>query len=64
MENNTLVHKGYYGSIEIDFNDNILFGKLTNIDDLVSYEAETPSQLKKVFFEAVDDYLDTCKEVQ
>ncbi|WP_159289688.1 hypothetical protein [Tenacibaculum maritimum] len=63
MENNILKYKGYFGSIEIDFNENILFGKIIDIDDLVNYEAKTPSELKKVFFEAVENYLDTCKEI-
>lgn len=58
-----LKYKGYIGSVETDFNDNILYGKLLHIQDLVSYEADCPTDLKKSFEEAVDDYLSECKQL-
>jgi len=58
-----LKYKGYIGSVETDFDDNILYGKLLHIQDLVSYEADCPANLKKSFEEAVDDYLSECKQL-
>lgn len=55
-----LNHKGYVGSVETDLNDNILYGKLLYIQDLVNYEAATPFELKLAFEEAVDEYLSDC----
>ena len=63
MKTKVLNHKGYTGTIDFSLKDNILFGKIIGIDDLVSYEAENLSQLKKSFKEAVEDYLDNCKEI-
>jgi len=63
MKTKVLNHKGYTGTIDFSLKDNILFGKIIGIDDLVSYEAENLSQLKKAFKEAVEDYLDNCKEI-
>ena len=44
-----LNYKGYVGTIEADLENNILFGKLAYIRDLVTYEAESLSELEKDF---------------
>ncbi|WP_152742290.1 MULTISPECIES: type II toxin-antitoxin system HicB family antitoxin [unclassified Pseudomonas] len=56
-------YKGYYGSIEASVEDNCLFGKLQFIRALVSYEGQTVAELETAFKGAVDDYLDTCKQL-
>lgn len=58
-----LKHKGYEGTAEIDMSQKICFGKILFINDLVTYEAETPAGLQSAFEEAVDDYLETCREL-
>jgi len=58
-----LKHKGYVGSSNISHEDNCLFGKIEFINDLVTYEGQTPEELKAAFIEAVDDYIETCKEL-
>lgn len=58
----TLIYKGYIGSIEASIEDNCLYGKLLFIKPLVSYEGDTVAQLEEHFREAVDDYLETCKQ--
>jgi predicted HicB family RNase H-like nuclease len=35
-------------------------GKILFIDDLVTYEATSPTELQTEFVAAVDDYIDTC----
>lgn len=57
---NTLKHKGYLGSADVSFEDNCLFGKLLFVNDLVTFEAQTPEELEVEFQRAVDDYLETC----
>lgn len=61
--NKMLNYKGYFGSIEVSIEDGILHGKIQCINDIVTYEAETPNELKSAFEEAVTDYLETCKEL-
>jgi predicted HicB family RNase H-like nuclease len=58
---NYLNYKNYYGSVEFSVRDNILFGSIIGIDDLVTYEAESVEELKKAFEESVEDYLETCQ---
>lgn len=60
---NYFKHNGYVGTIECSLEDNTLYGTIAGINDLVSYEGETISALKKAFVEAVDDYLAYCKEI-
>lgn len=59
---NQLKYKSYIGSIEASLEDNILHGKLEYISALVTYEGETVDELKAAFEEAVEDYLQTCKD--
>ena len=60
---NYLEYKGYIGTIEISAEDNVLYGKIHGINDLVTFEAESISDLKIQFQEAVDDYLELCTEI-
>lgn len=60
---NTLSYKGFEGSAEIDTELDVCRGKLLFIPDLVTYEAPSAAELKTEFEAAVDDYLDTCREL-
>jgi predicted HicB family RNase H-like nuclease len=57
-----LEYNGYQGSIEVSIEDNCVFGKILHIEDLVTYEADTPSELDAAFREAVDSYVAFCLE--
>ena len=63
MKGNVLQYKGYLGSVEIVFEEGILHGKILYVKDLVTYEAETPTELEKEFRAAIDDYLETCATI-
>ncbi|WP_069658618.1 type II toxin-antitoxin system HicB family antitoxin [Arcticibacter eurypsychrophilus] len=56
-------HKGYLGTIESNIEDEFLFGKIFGISDLVTFEGESIKELKAAFYEAVDDYIETCREI-
>jgi predicted HicB family RNase H-like nuclease len=58
---NVLQYKGYTGSVEFSAHDDVFFGKIFGIRDLVTFEGDTVVKLKKAFKEQVDDYLKTCK---
>ena len=62
MNDNVLKYKDYLGSVEFSAADNSFFGKIIGISDLVTFEGESVSSLKKAFAEAVDDYLTMCEE--
>ncbi|MCC5844950.1 MAG: type II toxin-antitoxin system HicB family antitoxin [Verrucomicrobia bacterium] len=60
---NHMKYKDYLGSAEISHKDGCLHGKIVFIDDLVTYESESVTGLRTEFETAVDDYLETCKQV-
>lgn len=63
MKNNSLLdYKGYLGTVEYSLKDNVLHGKVLGLKSLVSYEGTTIKELEEDFHEAVEDYLETCKE--
>ena len=60
--NNTVMYKGYVGSVDFSADDQLLFGKVQGIRSLISYEGKSVGELIEDFQEAVDDYLRMCKE--
>ena len=59
--NDSLQYKGYYANVQYSAEDDVLFGSIVGINDLVSFEGTSVKELKQAFYEAVDDYLETCK---
>ena len=59
----TLEYNGYIGSIEYSPEDKCFFGKLEMIDDLVTFEAVSAEELERNFHQAVDEYIQTCKQL-
>ena len=57
-----LIHKDYIGSVHFNAEDELFFGKIEGIEDLVSFEGNSVSTLKGAFEEAVDDYIQICKD--
>jgi predicted HicB family RNase H-like nuclease len=55
-------YKGFLGSVHFDGEDEIFHGKIEGISDLVTFEGKTVDELKKAFHEAVEDYIELCKE--
>ena len=56
-----IVYKNYYGSVHFNAQEELFFGKIEFIRDLVNYEATDAKSLIQAFQEAVNDYLDNCK---
>ena len=62
MDNN-LQYKGYYAEIHFSSEDEVFYGQLLGINDLVNFESDSVKGLKKDFKEAVEDYVETCREL-
>lgn len=63
MMKNYFEHKGYTGTMEFSAEDKVFFGKVHGITDLVTFEGATVNELETAFKEAVDDYLEICREL-
>ncbi|WP_084154265.1 type II toxin-antitoxin system HicB family antitoxin [Maridesulfovibrio frigidus] len=58
----TFEYKTYTGQIEPDTEQDILYGRILNINDVVDFQGTTISEARKAFEESVDSYLEVCKE--
>lgn len=56
-------YKGYQGTIEYDYKDNIHYGKLLGIEDFVNYHAENVNDLYEHYKNAINDYIEIKKEL-
>ena len=62
MNNNLLSYKGFYGSVNFSAADDVFYGKVEGVHDLVSFEGATVKELKQDFQKAVEDYILFCKK--
>jgi predicted HicB family RNase H-like nuclease len=60
---NTMTYRGYVASLEFDQSDNILVGRVLDIDDLISFHGESVSGFTQAFHEAVDEYISACEKL-
>ena len=58
-----LQYKNFIGSVHFNADDEIFYGKIEGINDLVTFEGESVKKLKKAFVDAVEDYLQLCEKV-
>lgn len=58
---NLMEYKGYYAKIQYSAKDEVFFGTIEGINDIISFEGVSTDELKTAFCEAVEDYLDMCK---
>jgi len=61
--NDILHYKNYYASVHFSSVDEVFYGKILSINDLVNFEGSSVKELKTAFEEAVEDYIDTCKQI-
>ena len=60
--NNILNYKGFTARVEFSADDNVFFGRLSGIDDIVTFEGKTVDELIQAFEEAVDFHLEVCEK--
>jgi predicted HicB family RNase H-like nuclease len=56
-------YKGYTAQIEIDEIAGILFGKVLDIRDTITFQGNTVKELEREFHNSVEDYLSWCEEL-
>ncbi len=59
----TLQYKNFIGSVHFSTDDEIFFGKIEGVNDLITFEGDTVAEIKKSFTHAVDDYIIICKKM-
>jgi predicted HicB family RNase H-like nuclease len=56
-----IIYKDFIGSVHFSTDDEVFYGKIEGINDLVTFEGADVQSLKNAFYEAVDDYIEICK---
>jgi predicted HicB family RNase H-like nuclease len=54
-------YKGFIGSVHFSANDNLFFGKIEGINDLVTFEGESVKELTDAFRYVVDEHIRDCE---
>lgn len=61
MEKNILKYKGFIGSVNFSAEDEVFYGKVDGVDDLITFEGESVHDLKNAFHEMVDEHIKDCE---
>ncbi len=56
-------YKGYIGHVEYDEEADVLFGRVLNVNDVITFEGTSIDEIKGAFQDSVDDYLEFCSEL-
>lgn len=62
MSKNLLSYKDFFGSVSFSAEDEVFYGKIEGISDLITFEGSSVKQLKREFQESVDSYIRFCEE--
>lgn len=57
---NTLSYKGFTAKIAFDPEDNIFFGRVLGIRDIIGFHGKTVTEMTSDFHNAINHYLDIC----
>ena len=63
MNMTTMSYKGYDADFGYSDDDDCYVGHIAGISDVVGFHAESVSELRFAFKEAVDDYIEFCQEL-
>lgn len=64
MKNSDLLrYKGYSARPEYSAEDQVFYGRILGISDMVDFQSENAKELENEFHNAVDDYLEFCAEI-
>jgi predicted HicB family RNase H-like nuclease len=58
-----MTYKGYTASVEVDVEAGILFGRVLDINDVITFKAKTVEEARQEFQNSVDDYLAFCEDL-
>lgn len=58
----TLTYKGYIAELDVDLEDNFISGSVINVPNGVTFQGNTVPEAREKFQQAIEFYLDWCKE--
>lgn len=61
--NELMEYKGFKAKVEYSADDEVFFGRLIGIDDIVTFEATNVRELKKAMKSAVEFHIEVCERL-
>jgi predicted HicB family RNase H-like nuclease len=58
-----MTYKGYTANMMFDAEDKIIVGRVLDIDDIITFHAESIAEFEQNFQASVDDYLLACQQL-
>ncbi|MBF2065283.1 MAG: type II toxin-antitoxin system HicB family antitoxin [Calothrix sp. C42_A2020_038] len=58
-----MTYKGYTANLEVDVEAGIIFGRVLDINDVVTFKGKTVEEARQEFYKSVDDYLAFCEDL-
>ncbi len=58
-----LSYKGYTGHLDIDTEEQTLFGRVLDLKDVITFQGKTIAEAKQAFQDSINDYLEFCEEL-
>ena len=62
MKKDLITYNGFFGSVHYSAEDEVFYGKIEGVSDLVTFEGDSVSALKNAFQESVEEYVTLCKK--
>ena len=56
-----LTYRGFIGSVRFSAQDDVFFGKVEGINDLITFEGNSVKELKDAFYFVVDEHIRDCE---
>lgn len=60
---NLMTYKGYSATMIFDVEDKIIVGRVQDVDDIISFHAESVSEFESNFHAAIEGYLSACNQL-
>jgi len=57
-----LNYKDFIATVHFSSEDEIFFGKIEGINDLITFEGNSVADLKEAFIDSVEEYIALCKK--
>lgn len=57
-----LTYKGYTAEVTFDPEERILYGRVLDLRDIITFQSDSAAEIEKEFHTSVDEYLAFCKE--
>ncbi|MDR2968565.1 MAG: type II toxin-antitoxin system HicB family antitoxin [Tannerellaceae bacterium] len=59
--NDVLTYKGFIGSVHFYADDDVFFGKVEGVNDLITFEGNSVKELKDAFHYVIDEHINDCE---